>query len=129
MMTECLTRPLVSIFVPPKIPSSIVCVTSTLSVISPFYTNCVCSHIWQATPELAENSSLLERAELHYQNCNSILDTYAALDLACTFFLVSVQIFCTDTCLQAPYFNAMYQIFGLPTLSGFMNLSFYCFVV
>jgi hypothetical protein len=29
----------------------------------------------QATPELAENSSLLERAELHYKNCNRILDT------------------------------------------------------
>jgi hypothetical protein len=28
----------------------------------------------QANPELAENSSLLERAELHYRLCNNILD-------------------------------------------------------
>ena len=29
----------------------------------------------QATPELAQNSSLLERAELHYQECNRMLDS------------------------------------------------------
>jgi hypothetical protein len=28
----------------------------------------------QANPELAENSSLLARAELHYRHCNNILD-------------------------------------------------------
>jgi hypothetical protein len=41
---------------------------------TPFHSTSACSHTLQATPELADNSFLLERAELHYRNCNTILD-------------------------------------------------------
>jgi amino acid adenylation domain-containing protein len=75
-LSECLMHHLDSTFVPPMLLCSIGSVIFILSA------NCTLSLVFihflkkmQAAPELAENTALLERAELHYQECNRMLDT------------------------------------------------------